>query len=121
MMRWMMTLLAALLTAVAADAHEAAGQHGGRTTDVGAYHVELVAKGETVDIFVTNAKQEPVPAGGFKGAAILVLGGKATRIPLAPAEGNRLSGMAPMALGERPKGAVQLTGPDGATASGKLH
>ena len=65
--------------------------------------------------------QKPVPTSGFKGTAILVVGGKPTRVPLEPADGNRLSGRAAVALGESPKGAVQLTGPDGATASGKFN
>jgi hypothetical protein len=42
-------------------------------------------------------------------------------VSLEPAEGNRLSGKAAASVGESPKGAVQLTGPDGATASGKFN
>ncbi len=50
-------------------AHETAGQHGGRVTDAGKFHVELVAKGETVDVFLSDEGQKPVPAAGFKGTA----------------------------------------------------
>lgn len=116
-----LTLAAALLAATAAYAHETAGQHGGRVTDAGSFHVELVVKGETVDVYVSDGKQKPVPATGFKGTAILVVGGKPARVALEPADGNRLSGKAAVALGDSPKGAVQLTGPDGATASGKFN
>lgn len=116
-----LALIAALLTASAVCAHETAGQHGGRVTDAGKFHVELVAKGENVDVFVSDAEQKPVAATGFKGTAILVVGGKPARVPLEPADGNRLSGKAALALGDSPKGAVQLTTPDGATASGKFH
>jgi len=115
------TLAAGLLAATAAYAHETTGQHGGRVADAGKFHVELVTKGETVDVFLLDEGQKPVPTSGFKGTAILVVGGKPTRVPLEPADGNRLSGRAAVALGESPKGAVQLTGPDGATASGKFN
>lgn len=116
-----MALAASVFVALPVCAHEASGQHGGRVADAGKYHVELVTKGETVDVFVSDGSQKPVPAAGFKGTAILVVGGKPARVPLEPSDGNRLSGKAPTALGESPKGAVQLTGPDGATASGKFN
>ena len=85
-----LALIAALLAASGVCAHETAGQHGGRVADAGKFHVELVAKGDTVDVFVSDGSQKPVPANGFKGTAILVVGGKSTRIPLEPADGNRL-------------------------------
>ena len=116
-----LALIAGLLTVSAVCAHEAAGQHGGRVADAGSFHVELVARGESVDVFVSDGAQKPVPAAGFKGAAILIVGGKPTRIPLEPADGNRLSGKAATPIGAAPKGAVQLTAPDGATASGKFN
>ena len=116
-----LVLAAALLSAGAASAHEFKSQHGGRVTDAGKYHFELVAKGESVDVFVSDGDQKPIPAAGFKGTAILVVDGKPARIPLEAADGNRLSGKGTLALGDKPKGAVQLTGPDGATASGKFN
>ena len=115
------TLAAGLLAATAASAHETAGRHGGRVTDAGTFHVELVARGETVDVFLSDEGQRPIPAAGFKGTAILVVSGKPTRVPLEPADGNRLTGKAATALGAGPRGAVQLTGPDGGTASGTFH
>ncbi len=121
MMLQRLTLVAGLLAATAAYAHETAGAHGGRVADAGDFHVELVTKGESVDVYVSDGRQKPVPAAGFKGTAILVVGGKPARVPLEPADGNRLTGKAAAALGASPKGAVQLTGPDGATASGKFN
>ncbi|MGW5837860.1 hypothetical protein ACWFZ6_07500 [Methylorubrum extorquens] len=114
-------LVAGLLAATTVCAHETSSQHGGRVADAGNFHVELVAKGETVDVFLSDGKQKPVPAVGFKGTAILVVGGKPTRVSLEPADSNRLTGKAATALGASPKGAVQLTGPDGTTASGKFN
>ncbi|GJD93186.1 hypothetical protein [Methylobacterium iners] len=121
MIRRKLVLAAALLTAGGAIAHEAKSQHGGRVMDAGKYHVELVAKGESVDVFVSDGDQKPIPAAGFKGTAILLVDGKPARIPLQAADGNRLSGKAAVALGDSPKGAVQLTTPDGATASAKFN
>jgi hypothetical protein len=121
MIPWRMALAASALLTLPVHAHEASGQHGGRVADAGKYHVELVAKGETVDVFVMDGEQKPLPAAGFKGTVILVVGGKPARVPLEPADGNRLSGKAAVALGDSPKGAVQLTAPDGATASGKFN
>ena len=116
-----LTLAAALLAATAATAHETAGLHGGRVADAGKFHVEVVARGETVDVFVSDGDQKPVPAAGFKGTAIRVVDGKPARVQLEPADGNRLSGKAAVSLGDSPKGAVRLTGPDGATASGTFN
>lgn len=114
-------LAAGLFATTAVCAHETSGQHGGRVTDAGSFHLELVASGEAVDVFVSDAGQRPVPSAGFKGLAILMVGGKPARIPLEPANGNRLSGKAEVALGDRPKGAIRITTPDGSTASGKFN
>lgn len=116
-----LTLFAGLLAATTVCAHETSGQHGGRVTDAGKFHVELITKGEIVDVFLSDESQKPAPAAGFKGTAILIVDGKPVRVPLEPADGNRLTGKATTVLGASPKGAVQLTGPDGATASGKFN
>jgi hypothetical protein len=113
-------LAAGLLAATGTHAHETIGRHGGRVADAGDFHVELVTRGATVDVFVSDGAQRPVAATGFEGTAILVVGGRPARVPLQPVEGNRLTGKAAEPLGERPKGAVRLTGPNGAAASGKF-
>jgi hypothetical protein len=120
-MRLPIVALAAGLLTLPAQGHESAGRHGGRVADAGDFHVELVTAPEGVDVYVSDARQAPVPVAGFTGTAILVVGGKAVRIPLAPRAGNRLSGTTALALGACPKGAVQITGPDGATASGSFR
>ena len=74
-----------------------------------------------VELYVSDAADKPVPATGFKAVAILTVGGKAQRIVLEPAEPTRLSGTAAVALPKEPKGAVQLTGPDGKTASARFN
>jgi hypothetical protein len=115
-----LTLAAALLAGLPAYAHEPNGSHGGRVADVGAYHAELVVRDKTVEIFLTGEDDKPVDPKGFKGVAIFNLGGKAERITVAPSEKNNLSGTAATALPANPKGAVQLTAPDGKTATARF-
>ena len=110
----------ACLFASPAFAHETTGPNGGKLVDAGSYHVELVAKGRNVDVFLTDAADKPVPAVGFKGTAILVVDGKPQRLVLAPADGNRLTGAALVDLPKAPKGAVQIQPPGGAMAQGKF-
>ncbi|GJD52009.1 hypothetical protein OPKNFCMD_4771 [Methylobacterium crusticola] len=101
--------------------HAAPGPNGGRIAEAGRTHVELVARGAALELFLTGADAvAPVPADGFRATAILVVDGRPARIALVPAGGNRLSGTAPLSLPPRPRGAVQLTGPDGATASARF-
>lgn len=108
-------------TAMGADDHAAILRHGGRLAESGAFHMELVARGRSIEVFVSDADGRPVPATGFTGIAILVLDGKAARIPLAPAGTDRLAGTGAVDLGARPKGAVQITPPGGRTASGSFN
>jgi hypothetical protein len=111
----------ALLFAAPGLAHETKGPNGGRVADAGSYHVELVARNDVVELYVSDAADKPVAATGFKGVAILTIGGKPQRIVLEAAEPTRLSGKAPLPLPKEPKGAVQLTTPDGKTASARFQ
>lgn len=113
-------LIGVLLTSAgSALAHDAKARNGGRIVEAGAYHVEMVVKSDTVDVFISDQGEKPVVASGFKGTAILVAGGKSQRVVLAPVDGVRLSGSA-SALPNQPKGVVQLTGPDGKTVQAKF-
>ena len=114
-------LIGALLTSAgSAGRMTSRGTNGGRIADAGSYHVEMVAKSDVVDVFISDASEKPVAASGFKGMAILVAGGKSQRVVLAPVEGARLSGSATVALPNQPKGVVQLTAPDGKTVQAKF-
>ena len=95
-------------------------RYGGRITEAGAYHVEMVVKSDTVDVFISDEGEKPVAASGFKGTAILVAGGKSQRVVLTPVDGVRLSGSASAVLPNQPKGVVQLTAPDGKTIQAKF-
>ena len=114
-------LAGALLLPVAASAHETNGTNGGRVSDAGPYHVELVVKDARVEVFVSDAEERPVRAVGFKGTAVLMVDGKPQRIALEPREETRLSGTAPAPLPPDAKGAVQLTAPDGKTAQARFN
>lgn len=116
--KWL--LIGALTWSGAAWAHEAKGKHGGRITDAGSYHVEMVLKSDAVDVFISDASEKPVAISGFKGTAIFVVDGNSQRIVLAPVDGTRLSGSATRALPNQPKGVVQLTAPDGKTIQAKF-
>jgi hypothetical protein len=119
-MKFGILALAITLLAVPAHAHGPKSQHGGRIVSAGPYHAELVAKDRAIDVFLLGHDDKPVDPMGFKGVAILNVEGKAERITLAPSEKNALSGTAATALPANPKGAVQLTAPDGKTATAKF-
>ena len=120
-MKLMVLMIAACLTAWPAFAHEMEkGPHGGRVADSGKVHVELVAKDKAVDVYLTDKSDKAIAAAGYKGIAILLVGGKSQRIVLEHAGDNRLTGNA-NGLISRPKGAVRLTGPDGVTSQAKFE
>jgi hypothetical protein len=115
-----LALGASLLAGLPAYAHAPKAAHGGRVSDAGAYHAELVVKDSAIEVFLTGEDDKPIDSKGFKGIAIFNVGGKAERIPLAPSEKNALSGTAAAALPAQPKGAVQFTAPDGRTATARF-
>ena len=112
----------ALILALPALAHELAkGPNGGRVAQAGDYHVELVARSNVIEVFLTDSGDKPVPPVGFKGVAILLIAGKSARIALEPAGDTRLSGRTASDLPAQPKGVVQITAPNGKTAQAKFN
>lgn len=112
---------AGLLLPSVASAHEPRkGPHGGILVDAGPYHVEVTVKGTTVDAYVSDGADRPLPAAGFRATAILAIDGKPQRIVLGPADGNRLTGQSAVPAQGALKGAVLLTAPDGKTAQARL-
>lgn len=122
-MRPLIASLAFIACFSLAQAHEQRiGPRGGALVDAGSYHVELVTRDKTVEIFVSDAQDKPLPAAGFKALAILAVAGKSIRVMLEPSvDGARLEGTAAQTLPARVKGAVQLTGSDGKTSTGRLN
>ncbi len=117
-------LTAAVFAALTpASAHEPRkGPNGGDLVDAGsAYHIEVVGKGATLDVYVSDGTDKPLPAGDFKALAIIVIDGKTHRIAMEPAsDGKKLTGAAPAPL-TRIKGAIQLTDKAGKTATGRVN
>ena len=122
--RWTLTalLIGAAFASTPMRAHEPAkGPNGGLQVDAGSYHAELVANNTTtVTVYLADADKKAIPALGFKANAIIVVDGKPQRFTLAPADGSKLVGSAPIAVPAGAKGAVQLTAPDGTTAQAKF-
>ncbi len=123
MNRLVLAAVVGLLLAAPAAAHDPRpGPNGGMKVDAGArHHAELVANGTPqVVVFLYDANDQPVAAQGYRGNAILVVAGATQRFALQAGEGNRLTGTAPVPVPAGVKGAVQITGPDGATAQARF-
>jgi hypothetical protein len=113
-------LIAPLPLAAQGHSHDR-GPNGGQVADAGNYHVEAVAKGETLTVYLNDHDTDkPIPTAGFKGLAILVVGGKTQRVMLAPSGQNALAGKAAVALGTSVKGAIQITSARNSTVQAKF-
>jgi redox-sensitive bicupin YhaK (pirin superfamily) len=116
-----LSVLGAAMLAGAALAHAPEkGKNGGQQVDAGNYHVEAVAKGNTLDVFVTDHAETPVSTKGFKGTAVLIVKGKPAKITLAPRGDNVLSGTSPVELAAPIRGAIQITNGDNETVQAKF-
>lgn len=116
-------IVATVLHSVPALAHQPrSGPNGGDLVDAGgSYHIEVVGKATTLEVYVTDAVDKPLPATEFKALAIIVIDGKTQRITLEPvADGSKLAGTSPIPI-TRVRGAIQLTDRAGKTATGRLN
>lgn len=123
MTRIVLAALLGLALASPALAHEPRpGPNGGMKVDAGtSHHAELVADGTpSVTVYLYDTNNQPVAAKGYRANAILVVGGATQRFALQPGEANRLIGTAPVPVPAGAKGAVQIMGPDGATAQARF-
>jgi hypothetical protein len=110
-----------VLLATPALAHDAKPLNGGRLVQVGNFHIELVAKDDTVSVYLIDHNNNQMPLAGYNGVAILSVDGKSQRIVLEAAGDARLAGKAAVALPAQPKGVVQITPPAGKTVQGKFN
>ena len=96
-------------------AHELAkGPNGGPVVDSAGHHVEMVAKGTELVLFLTEADDTPLASAGTKNArAIVQDGGKTATVALQPAEPNRLVGILSQPLGKGARVVVSATMADG--------
>jgi hypothetical protein len=121
-MKAMLTLLACLLVAAQAFAHgPGRGPNGGTQVDAGDYHVEMVAKGTVLDLYLHDENDKPVDVKGGKGTGVLLVDGKPQRIELSADTADRLTGSSSVPLPASPKGAVQITLPTGRTVQVKFE
>ena len=112
-------IAASILFGAQTGAHEVKGPNGGRIVDAGDYHLELVASGTIVEVYVTDSGDNPVAADAFKGLAILTDRGRSQRIGLIAAGGHKLHGQSITPVAGDPKGVVQITLPEGKTVQGQ--
>jgi hypothetical protein len=112
-------LLVATTTLAVAHAPKI-GANGGPQADAGSFHVEVVVRGTTLQVFLRDHSDKAVQTEGYKGTAIFVVDGKPQRIPLAPTGNNALTGTAPVLVPDKPNGAVQITTPTGSTVQAKF-
>ncbi|MBI4692870.1 MAG: hypothetical protein HY749_02515 [Gammaproteobacteria bacterium] len=96
------------------DSHPSA--HGGQTRMAGPIHIELVAQGTQVTLYITDHAGKARPSAG--GKAALRLGDAEARIELAPGPDNTFTGTlaAPLAAETIVVAFVQLAGAETQTA-----
>jgi len=112
------TLIALSITAalpLLALAHESArGPKGGPLADAAGHHVEMVAKGTDLVLYLRGESDEPHASAGARIArAIVQDGGKTATVPLEPADANKLVGRLPQPLGKGDRVVVSTTLADG--------
>ncbi len=110
-------LIAATLAALpwAAGAHELAkGPNGGPVVDSGGHHVEMVANGTELVLFLSDHDDRPLTSGGTKNPrAVVQDAGKTQTVALQPAAPNKLVGTLAQPLGKGARVVVSATMADG--------
>ena len=120
--RWIGALFFPFLFAAVASAHgPKLGPNGGPVVHAGEYHVEMVAKGTALTVYLLDDDEKAVTTKGYKGTGIFAVDGKPVRIALTPDGPNKLVGQSVVPLTNPLKGAVQITTPAGKTAQAKFE
>lgn len=113
--------LTLLLAAMPARAHDdEKGPNGGPMVTVEDKHLEFVAKGADITVYVSDKKHDPIAMAGGSGRAIVQASGKTTTVALTPGEGNRLVGKAGAAVASGARVVVSATLPGGAAVQGRF-
>ena len=112
-------MLGAAMITSAAFAHDPKPKHGGQVVEAGDYHVEAVAKGTTLDVFIRDHDDKNLSSKGFKATAILIVKGKPVQVTLAPRDDNALTGTSAIELTAPIRGAIQITNAKNQTAQAK--
>lgn len=114
-MKRLVVALAIAAAPLAAISHEVAkGPNGGPVVDSAGHHVEMLANGTQLVLFLTGDADKPIASAGAKNArAIVQDGGKTATVQLQPAEPNRLVGALAAPLGKGARVVVSATMADG--------
>jgi hypothetical protein len=121
-MKHLILALAVAAAPLGAAAHEVAmGPNGGPVVDSSGHHVEMVAKGSELVLFLTEEDDKPLASAGTKNArAIVQDGGKTATVQLQPAEPNKLVGVLAQPLGSGARVVVSATIADGHTVQARF-
>lgn len=92
-------LLPVLLLAPAAawTDHPPVAVQGGRLAEAHGHRLELVTRGDSMTLLLTDEHNQPLAAEGWNGKATVLASGAKATVDLRPAGGNRLSGAIPAA------------------------
>ncbi len=86
-------LIAGTATPALAD-HPAVANQGGRLAEAHGHRLELVTRGATLEVLLKDGHNQPMPAAGYSGKAVVMAPGGKTDVALA-AEGDKLVGRMP--------------------------
>lgn len=100
------------LAAVADEGHDHSAKHGGLVEHTGHHHLELVAKGGTLELYVTHEDGDAEDTSAAKASATVLADGKTEMVTLSPAGGNALKGSGGFNAGKGTTVVVSLTMPD---------
>ncbi len=92
-------------------AHDEGAKHGGVVAHSGHHHLELVAKGGTIELYITAEDGDAEDLSAAKASATVLADGKTEMVTLAPAGGNSLKGSGSFNAGKGTTVVVSLTLP----------
>lgn len=100
------------LLAITASAHgPGRGPNGGQMQDVAGAHVELVADGGGIAVYLFDVGNQPMPAKGAAATATVLAQDRQETVTLQPGEGNVLRGRGGITAQPGMKVVVSLTLP----------
>jgi hypothetical protein len=92
--------------------HEHGAKHNGVVAHSGHHVLELVAAGNTLELYVTGEDGAPEDVKSAKASATVLVGGKTEQVTLAPSGENGLKGTGGFTAGKGTTVVITLTLPD---------
>lgn len=93
-------------------AHDHDPKHNGIVAHSGHHHLELVAAGSTIELYVTEEDGSPKDVSAAKASATVLADGKTEVVALEPAGANSLRGSGGFKVGKGTTVVINLTLPD---------